>query len=389
MDKELLTTAKNRKSDEFYTQLTDIEREIRYYKDHFKDKVVFMNCDDPYESDFFKYFALNFNYLGLKKIISTSYVGSAIAFEEEDIFLNNNYTGIKNKFTHGHKVVINKVNDTNSDGSIDLFDIVRILSDSSNEISFLEGDGDFRSPECIELLKEADIVVTNPPFSLFREYLEQLFLFDKKFLIIGNQNAITYQQVFPLIKQNKIWLGITMNGSNRYFRVPDSYPLTESTGKIENGKKYSFVKSVVWFTNLKNKKWVDELTMYKKYSRDEYITYDNYDAIDISKVTDIPYDYNGCMGVPITFLHKYNPNQFEIVGLGNSRLNFTPTKNYSSAVKVLKNGDEKDGGAINSVLVYKIDERPLNTTYYYDKESLGFLIAPYARILIRRKNGNN
>jgi hypothetical protein len=389
MDKELLTTAKNRKSDEFYTQLTDIEKEMKFYKEHFRDKVVFMNCDDPYESDFFKYFALNFNYLGLRKIISTSYAGSAIAFEETDFFLKNNPNGEKNKFTHGHKVIINKVNDSNNDGSIDLFDIVRILSDGSNEVSFLEGDGDFRSQECQELLKEADIVVTNPPFSLFREYLEQLYTFDKKFLIIGNQNAITYQQVFPLIKENKLWLGITMNGSNRYFRVPDSYPLTESTGKIENGKKYSFVKSVVWFTNLKNKKWVDELTSYKRYSEDEYIKYDNFDAIDLSKVSDIPYDYNGVMGVPITFLHKYNPNQFEIIGLGNSRLNFTPTKVYGSAVKVLKNGDEKDGGAINSVLVYKTNEKPNNTTYYYDKGSEGFLIAPYARLLIRRKNGNN
>ena len=188
-----------------------------------------------------------------------------------------------------------------------------LIKNKKNTLTLLKGDGDFRSDECIALLKEADIVVTNPPFSLFREYIAQLIEYDKKFIIIGNQNAITYKEIFPLIKDNKLWLGVTMNGSNRYFRVPDSYELTESTGKIENGIKYAFVKGVRWFTNLDNKVRNEKMILYKHYNPEEYPKYDNYDAINVDRVSEIPCDYYGLMGVPLTFLEKYNPQQFRII----------------------------------------------------------------------------
>lgn len=303
-----LQNAKNAKKDEFYTQLVDIEKELRFYKDHFKGKVVFCNCDDPYESNFFKYFALNFNSLGLKKLICTCYDGSPFMGDELlfqfDIFEN------EAKKT-AYKVEITEVKDENGDGAIDLSDVRILLQNNKNVISVLKGNGDFRSPECIELLKQADIVVTNPPFSLFREYVAQLVAYDKKFLIIGNQNAITFKEIFPLIKNNRLWLGITMNSSNRWFQVPDSY---EKYHKIENGKKYAFVAGVVWWTNLEHSKRNEFLDLYKSYTPEEYPKYDNYDAINVDNVNSIPCDYNGCIGVPISFLHKYNPNQFEILG---------------------------------------------------------------------------
>jgi hypothetical protein len=298
--------AKKNKADEFYTQLNDIEKELIHYKDYFLNKVVFLNCDDPFESNFFKYFALNFNHLKLKKLIAISYVGSPVLFQE---YKPTNYSDKKKAY----KIEINKVSDINKDGTIDLNDIKNLIGENGNSQVELKGDGDFRSEESIKALIESDVVVTNPPFSLFREYVEQLFKYNKKFLIIGNQNAITYKEIFPLIKENKLWLGISMNGSNRYFQVPDDYPLTEKTGKIENGKKYAFVKAVVWFTNIKNKKWTSEIVLFKKYKPAEYPKYENYDAINVDNVNDIPMDYFDSIGVPITFLHKYNPNQFEII----------------------------------------------------------------------------
>ena len=307
--KNALEAAKASRKDEFYTQLSDIEKELVNYREYFRDKVVFCNCDDPYESNFFKYFALNFNALGLKKLIATCYDGSPIAQQELPLFADeSNEPKIK-----AYKVEISEVPDMDGNGSTDLTDVQLLLKSSNHNVKAeLKENGDFRSTECVDLLKQADIVVTNPPFSLFREYVAQLMKYDKKFLIIGNQNAITYREIFPLIKDNKLWLGLTMNGSNRWFRVPDDYKQTPSM-KIENGIKYCFVKAVVWFTNLEHHRRKEELILVKKYNTDEYPHYDNYDAIDVGNVNNIPCDYEGAIGVPITFLHKYNPDQFEII----------------------------------------------------------------------------
>ncbi len=309
-----LQAANKAKKDEFYTQLSDIENELKHYKKHFKDKIVFCNCDDPYESNFFKYFAMNFNQLGLKKLIATCYAGSPIAdtqlslFENDDQ-INNTKTGVP------HKIIISEVTDLNGDGAINLADVEYLLKNDKNVLTRLEGTGDFRSNECVELIKEADIVVTNPPFSLFREYVAQLVEYQKSFLIIGNVNAITYKEIFPLVKENKIWLGPSITSGDRKFNVPDYYPLNAAgCGIDENGKHFIKVKGVRWFTNLDHNKRHDKLELYKHYTHDEYPKYDNYDAINIDKTSEIPIDYDGVMGVPITFLDKYCPEQFEIVG---------------------------------------------------------------------------
>lgn len=287
-----LHQAKNAKKDEFYTQLADIENELSHYKEHFRGKTVLCNCDDPRISNFFHYFSYGFEHLGLKKLITTCYKN-----QDENLFSENKsekaiyleYYGDKNN---------NKVPDAEEIG-----------------IKHLQGDGDFRSKECIELLKEADIVVTNPPFSLFREFVAQLIEYDKKFVILGQQNAITYKEIFKLVKENKIWLGHD-NGGTKWFHVRDHYDIaTESRKKIVNGKKYFSMGSVNWFTNLDIEKRHEDLKLYKKYNPNEYPTYDNYDAINVDKVADIPCDYDGAMGVPITFLDKYNPEQFEILGI--------------------------------------------------------------------------
>ena len=279
-----LHQAKKNKNDEFYTQLTDIEKELVYYVDFFEGKTVYCNCDDARESNFFKYFSNRFEELGLKKLIATGYK------------------------ENGHGVVLVYEGDKNGN---------RIVDNEEIKVTELQGDGDFRSDECIEFLKESDVVVTNPPFSLFREYVKQLMEYEKKFLIIGNQNAITFKEIFPYIKNNELWLGMSMNGSNRWFSVPDDYEFKENAAgcKIENGRKLLFVNSVTWFTNIENKHRNTQLDLYKTYTghENEYPKYDNYDAINVDKVSDIPIDYDGVMGVPITFLYKYCPNQFEIV----------------------------------------------------------------------------
>jgi hypothetical protein len=277
-----LRTAKSGKNDEFYTQLVDIEKELMYYKHHFKNKVVFCNCDDPEESNFWSYFALNFEYLGLKKLVATHY--------EED--------------KPSYKLEI--VSDTNNDGKINKLDTIR---------SPLKQNGDFRSPECIEILKESDIVVTNPPFSLFRDYVAQLIEYDKKFIIIGNQNNFTYKDIFKLLKENKVWAGVD-NGGTKWFEVPIHYDITtETRKKVIDGRKYFSMGNIYWFTNLDIKKRHQDLILYRSYNENEYPTYDNYDAINVNKVADIPMDYMGLMGVPITFIDKYNPKQFEIIGI--------------------------------------------------------------------------
>lgn len=310
-----LNNAKIAKKDEFYTQLTDIERELQHYWQHFKDKVVLCNCDDPYESNFFKYFALRFNQLGLKKLICTCYNGSPVQGNELMIDFGD-FSDEPKKIAY--KVEITEVKDLNGDGAVDLSDVRYLLQNNKNAISILN-TGDFRDPECIELLKQADIVVTNPPFSLFREYLGQLIEYDKSFLIMGNINAITYKEVFPLIRDNKLWLGPSISSGDRKFNVPDDYPLyAAGCGTDSDGRRFIRVKGVRWFTNLDHNKRHEKLDLVCRYSPEEYPYYDNYDAIDVSKTADIPYDYEGVMGVPITFLDKYNPKQFEVLGMANS-----------------------------------------------------------------------
>lgn len=308
-----LHAANRAKKDEFYTQLSDIANELKHYRPHFAGKTVFCNCDDPYESNFFKYFALNFNSLGLKKLICTCYNGSPVAGSQLCLTDPEDPQGKQQKTRVPHKIVITQVPDVNGDGATDLTDVELLLKNNSNILTTLNGNGDFRSAECIELLKEADIVVTNPPFSLFREYVAQLVEYKKQFLIIGNQNAITYKEIFRLIKDNIMWLGSTL--SFCAFKVPQDYEEKAVRFWIdETGQKWRSMGNICWFTNLDHKKRHEELDMFKHYSPDDYSRYDNYDAIEVSRVENIPMDYNGVMGVPITFLGKYNPDQFDIIG---------------------------------------------------------------------------
>ena len=292
-----LQNAKKAKKDEFYTQLSDIERELKHYKKHFRGKVVYCNCDDPRISNFFHYFSYNFEKLGLKKLIATCYKN-----QNMDLFSKNNskkavyliYEGDKNG---------NNIPDREEIG-----------------IKDLKGDGDFRSNECIELLKQADIVVTNPPFSLFREYVAQLIEYDKKFIIVGSQNAVTYKEIFSLMKKNKIWVGY--NSGDMSFKVPQHYPARKTRyWQDEKGQKWRSLGNICWFTNLDIAKRHEDLILYKSYTPEEYPRYDNYDAINVSKVAEIPIDYTGAMGVPITFMDKYNPEQFEILSSNDLRLN--------------------------------------------------------------------
>lgn len=310
-----LNKATKAKKDEFYTQLTDIEKELKHYKEQFRGKVIYCNCDDPFESNFFKYFASNFNALGLKKLITTSYSGSPITGKQLSLL---DMEGLKPKGKEPFKIEINEVPDKNSDGAIDLADVEWLLKQDVNVCVPLNENGDFRSKECIELLKQSDIVVTNPPFSLFREYLAQLIEYNKKFLILGDQNAITYKEIFKLIKDNKLWLGYD-NGGTKWFQVPMDYDIpTESRKKVVDGIKYFSMGRILWFTNLETTKRRENMVLYKKYTPEEFPNYDNYEVINIDKVTDIPADYDGVMGVPITFVDKYNPEQFEILGIANS-----------------------------------------------------------------------
>jgi hypothetical protein len=309
-----LHKAKDAKKDEFYTQLSDIERELRSYEGLFKNKVVYCNCDDPYESNFFKYFALNFNLLGLKKLIATCYIGSPIANMLLSLFDDESE---ENKTTRvPHKIEITEIPDMNNDGTVDLTDVELLLGSNKNYLTRLKGDGDFRSRECIELLKQSDIVVTNPPFSLFREYVEQLVKYEKEFLIIGNINAITYKEIFKLIKENKAWLGINMGRGISGFIVPDKYkPYGTETHIDSFGNRIISTNNCLWLTNLDTSKRHEDIVLTKTYYGNEnnYPKFDNYDAINVNKTQDIPMDYDGVMGAPITFLHKFNPAQFEII----------------------------------------------------------------------------
>lgn len=310
-----LHAANKAKKDEFYTKLADIELELRNYRPYFKDKVVLCNCDDPYESNFFKYFALNFNALGLKKLIATCYNGSPIAGDELPLLFE---IGESEPKKIAYKVEITEVQDYNNDGAVNLADVQYLIQNDKNVLTLLKGNGDFRSPECVELLKEADIVVTNPPFSLFREYVAQLDEYNKDFIIMGNTNTLVCKEVFRMFKADRIRTGYTHFNTGMFFYVPDSF---EKFHHMEEGKKVARVSTSCWYTNLPVKKHKDFLVLYKHYTPEEYPMYDNYNAINVNTYTDIPCDYDGIMGVPITFLDKYNPEQFEIIwqASGNTR----------------------------------------------------------------------
>ena len=321
-----LSKAKNAKKDEFYTSYEVIQAEINHYEDKFKNKTVLCNCDDPFESNFCKFFLRNFNYLKLKRLICTSYSTSPIVGQQLTL-VGWNEEPIKRG--NGYVMDISEVPMANGRGVSDS-DIDSLLKSKNSGVKKLKGDGDFRSDECIEYMKQADVVITNPPFSLFREYVAQLIEYEKNFLIIGNVNAITYKEIFPLIKDNKMWLGASIHSGDRKFYVPDDYPLKASgCGEDENGRKFIRVKGVRWFTNLDYTKRHEELVLYKKYygNEEEYPKYDNYDAINVDKTADIPCDYFEYMAVPITYTDKYNPDQFEIINANDIRTNpDTPIK---------------------------------------------------------------
>jgi hypothetical protein len=308
---------------------------------------------------------MNFNFLGLKKLIAVSYTESPVATQQLSLF---DVQGLDVKKADGkrpYKIEITEVTDENADGAVDLADVEYLLKNRKNALTLLKGDGDFRSTESVELLKKADIVVTNPPFSLFREYVAQLVEYEKNFIIIGNVNAISYKEVFKLIKENKIWLGQSIHSGDREFRVPDHYPLQAAGFRVdENGVKYIRVKGVRWFTNLDFEERHEIITLYKQYTPEEYPHYDNYDAIEVSKTAEIPYNYDDAMGVPITFLDKYNPEQFEILGItdrdNNSGLK---TKEYTK-------DDVSNPGDLNRRAAIKIGNEYSST---------------YARLLIRKK----
>ena len=362
---EDLRKANKAKKDEFYTQLSDIEKELNNYRKEFFGKVVFCNCDDPYESNFFKYFAMNFNFLGLKKLIATCYATSPVAYTQLSLF---DVEGLKippKSTNKAYKIEITEVSDNNNDGAIDLSDVEYLIKNKKNTLTLLKGNGDFRSDECVKLLKEADIVVTNPPFSLFREYVAQLIEYDKQFIIMGNTNALSYKEVFKLFKEDNIRTGYTNFNIGMYFFVPDD---TEKYHKIVDGKKMVRVATSCWFTNLSVKRHNEKLILYEVYSKENYPKYENFDAINVDSYTKIPKDYDGYMGVPITFLDKYNPNQFKLLGLGIS------TSGLEIGVKPYKPEHKKyrkevqHKGAVDGDL-YMLDEN-------------GHPVVPYARIIL-------
>ena len=369
-----LNSAKTARKDEFYTQLTDIEKEMRFYRKHFKDKTVLCNCDDPFESNFFKYFVLNFNRLGLKKLIATCYatspvMGSQLQYrvgKDGQMSFSFGDDPVADENTkHPYKAIVTKVYDKTGDGGVDMLDVAELFKAGENELAELKGDGDFRSEECLELLYEADIVVTNPPFSLFREYVSALIDNNKQFIIIGNVNAIAYKEIFPLLKDDKMWIGASIHSGDRAFYVPDDYPMKASgCGIDEDGRRFIRVKGVRWYTNLDMKLRHDELILVKKYNPEEYPKYENYDAIEVSKTADIPCDYDGVMGVPITFMDKYCPDQFRIIGLGITDLG--KSIGVGDYDRKYKTPASRDG------------------TLYYVKDGKG--VVPYARVLIQNKH---
>lgn len=392
-----LGTAKSAKKDEFYTQLTDIEKEMRFYRKHFIDKTVLCNCDDPFESSFFKYFVLNFNKLKLKKLIATSYSGSPIANKQLSLFDSFESLSDSQSESRPYKAIVSKVYDTSGDGGIDMLDVAELFRTNENQLVELQGDGDFRSEECIDLLKESDIVVTNPPFSLFREYIAQLVEYNKNFIVIGNVNAISYKEIFPLLQNNLMWIGVSIKSGDRAFYVPDDYPLKAANcGIDEDGRKFIRVKGVRWFTNLDIKQRHEELILVKRYDPELYPRYDNYDAINVGFTSDIPCDYDGVMGVPITFMDKYNPDQFEIVGTISApsdpgTLNLCV--DYSEYIGYKQNGERngRTGSTFGKCPVIIMDDKKHP---YYEKDGIK-VQTTYHRIFIKNKKpeapkgGNN
>ncbi|WP_419855849.1 adenine-specific methyltransferase EcoRI family protein [Candidatus Poriferisodalis sp.] len=365
-----LNAAKAAKRDEFYTQREDVEAELRHYRPHFTAKTVYLNCDDPYESEFFKFFAAQFNALGLKRLIATSYSGSPVAGEHLQLDFAGRGIPEAEK-SQAHMIDIREVADHNHDGRVDLADVEWLLRKGGNTWRPLEGNGDFRSSECIELLKQADIVVTNPPFSLFREYITQLIEHGKQFLVIGHQNATKYKEIFPLIQDGRVWLGVN-NGGNKWFRVSDDYDhvQTEARNKMEDGVRYISRGDVNWFTNLDHAKRHERLELWKQYTPEAYCTYENHEAINVNKVAEIPEDYHGPMGVPITYLDKHNPEQFEILGVGIANLGLAAgVRPYKPEHREYRKTIQKRG-AVDGDLYMVVD---------------GEVTVPYSRILIRRR----
>lgn len=360
------------KQDEFYTQLSLIEKELKHYRSFFAGKTVLCNCDDPYESNFFKYFAMNFNTLGLKKLVTTCYATSPVVGDEFEYYVDNagqlafvpdtDTTPLVCSTRRPYRVEITEVTDENHDGRADLADVEYLMRNRKNTMTLLNGDGDFRSPECVELLREADVVVTNPPFSLFREYIALLEEYRKYFIIIGNMNAVTYKEIFPMIAENRLWLGY--NSGHFWFKVPDSYEIKKTDFKIdEYGQKWRRMGNICWFTNVDIEKRHENMPLFRNYSPELYPKYDNYDAINVDRTVDIPCDYYGVMGVPITFLSQYNPDQFEIVAFR-------------------KGTDGKD-------LVYSFPDCSHSVNVEREREERERTgrrtVQPYFRILVRRK----
>ena len=372
------------RQDEFYTQMSLIERELKHYKGFFKGKVVFCNCDDPYESNFFKYFAIMFNSLGLKRLIATCYVGSPIANTQLSLF---DYESAEDKTTRApHKIEITEVKDETGDGRVGLADVEYLLRNKKNVLTRLIGDGDFRSAECIELLKQADVVVTNPPFSLFREYVAQLMEHKKSFIIIGNQNAVAYKEFFPLLAENKVWLGY-MSG-HFWFMVPNTYEEKATDFKIdENGQKWRRMGNICWFTNIDIKKRHEDMILFRQYSPEVYPQYDNYDAIEVSKTADIPSDYYGVMGVPITFMDKYNPDQFQVIGL-SQKYGFgdQSTKLYDEYKEVRQDGIPTGSTGKKTNGNPMLPGKPKSGNYYTNGKD--FAHSLYSRVFIVRKKDN-
>lgn len=383
------------KQDEFYTQLSLIESELKHYKRHFAGKVVLCNCDDPYESNFFKYFAMNFNSLGLKKLIATCYVTSPVTGKEFDYYIGKDgqisflpvtdtepILGEKRPYC----VEITEVTDENQDGRVDLADVEYLMRNKKNAMTLLDGDGDFRSAECVELLKQADIIVTNPPFSLFREYIALLEEYQKKYVIIGNMNAVTYKEIFPMIAENRLWLGY--NSGHFWFKVPDSYEIKKTDFKIDEcGQKWRRMGNICWFTNLDIEKRHENMPLFRTYSPDKYPKYDNYDAINVDRTVDIPCDYYGVMGVPITFLSQYNPEQFEIVAFrkGNDGKDLVYSFTDNSQSVHVERERERDGAArcsrtsVYSFAEYRHPAANGERAYVRGQRK-------YARLLIRHKH---
>lgn len=341
------------KKDEFYTQYEDVAREMVKHREQLKGKTILCNCDDPFESAFFRFFVLHFNRFGLAGLTCTCYAGSPMAGREYPL----------EGGTGAYKAVVTEVPDESlvrPDGSLDL---EYLFAMPGNSLEHLVGDGDFRSAECVALLKEADIVTTNPPFSLFREYISQLEYHEKNFIILGNMNAATCKEVFPLFRDNKVWYGESIRSGDRKFYVPDSYPLNAAgCGIDDKGRRFIRVKGVRWFTNLDTRRRHEPIVLTHRYTPEEYPRYENYDAIDVGRTQNIPFDYDGLMGVPITFLDKYSPDQFEIVMLANGNARTNVSFNTLSEVKYSLHPEDRGGvGIINGRRVY-------------------------ARILIRRKS---